>query len=261
MATLCMASELEQKAEKTTEVVMDEEEEREDEEERVGDEDERTNDAEPECVPSNTEEEESDNKEDGEIPKKSNKAWEPSFYSPSTSEKYHFAGHNINIRESIDSYGAIIWPGAVALCQYLENNRQQVNLMDKSVLELGAGTGLVSIVACLLGAWVTATDLPDVLGNLKCNLSLNTRGRCKYNPQVGALCWERDIEKMYPRSVYRYDYILAADVVYHHDFLEELLITMRHFCQPGTTLIWSNKVRFTIRQNPSLHQVDGSRPD
>ncbi len=40
---------------------------------------------------------------------------------------------------------------AVALCQYLEKNREQVDLLDKAVLELGAGTGLVSIVASLLG--------------------------------------------------------------------------------------------------------------
>ena len=40
---------------------------------------------------------------------------------------------------------------ALALCEYLEINREQINLMDKYVLELGAGTGLVSIVAALLG--------------------------------------------------------------------------------------------------------------
>lgn len=40
---------------------------------------------------------------------------------------------------------------AVALCQFLENNQQQVKLMDKAVLEIGAGTGLLSIVASLLG--------------------------------------------------------------------------------------------------------------
>lgn len=38
--------------------------------------------------------------------------------------------------------------------------------------------------------------------------------------------------------------MLAADVVYHHDYLNELLVTMCHFCQPGTTLIWSNKIRY-----------------
>lgn len=91
---------------------------------------------------------------------------------------------------------------------------------------------------------MTASDLSEVLGNLRCNLSRNTRGRCRYTPQVAELSWGYELDKSFPHSVYRYDYILAADVVYHHDFLAELLVTMRHFCQPGTTLIWANKTRF-----------------
>lgn len=91
---------------------------------------------------------------------------------------------------------------------------------------------------------MTATDLPVVLSNLRFNLSRNTRGRCRHTPQVAALSWGYDLESTYPTSVYRYDYVLAADVVYHHDFLNELLVTMKHFCKPGTTVIWANKVRF-----------------
>uniref|UniRef100_A0A673GLQ8 Si:ch73-244f7.3 n=1 Tax=Sinocyclocheilus rhinocerous TaxID=307959 RepID=A0A673GLQ8_9TELE len=165
-------------------------------------------------------------------------SWEP------RKEIHYFACHEISIWESLDSFGSVIWPAARALCRYLESNQATVDLVDKAVLEIGAGTGLVSIVASLLGAWVTATDLPEVLGNLRCNLSRNTRGRCRYTPQVAELSWDCELNKTFPHSVYRYDYILAADVVYHHDYLAELLVTMRFFCQPGTTLIWANKARF-----------------
>ncbi|XP_018961531.1 uncharacterized protein LOC109092239 [Cyprinus carpio] len=171
-------------------------------------------------------------------------SWEPSVLSTIGKEIHYFAGHEISIWESLDSFGSVIWPAALALCRYLESNQVMVDLVDKAVLEIGAGTGLVSIVASLLGAWVTATDLPEVLGNLGSNLSRNTRGRCRYTPQVAALTWGYELDKTFHRSVYRYDYILAADVVYHHDYLAELLATMRHFCQPGTTLIWANKTRF-----------------
>ncbi|XP_040913585.1 S-adenosylmethionine-dependent methyltransferase domain-containing protein [Toxotes jaculatrix] len=172
--------------------------------------------------------------------------WEPSVYYSLGKESFYFAGHDISIRESIDTYGALIWPGAVALCQFLENNQQQVNLMDKAVLEIGAGTGLLSIVASLLGAWVTATDLPDILSNLAFNLLRNTKGRSRYTPQVTALTWGQDLERDFPYPSYHYDYVLAADVVYHHNCLEELLKTMCHFCRPGsrTTLLWANKIRF-----------------
>ncbi|XP_060910635.1 protein-lysine methyltransferase METTL21E-like [Labrus mixtus] len=161
-------------------------------------------------------------------------------------ESFYFAGHDISIRESMDTYGALIWPGAIALCEFLENNQQQVNLMDKAVLEIGAGTGLLSIVASLLGAMVTATDLPDILSNLTFNLQRNTKGRSCYTPQVARLTWGQDLERDFPHPSHQYDYVLAADVVYPHDCLEELLETMRHFCRPGsrTTLLWANKVRF-----------------
>ncbi|KAM7407210.1 hypothetical protein PAMA_003104 [Pampus argenteus] len=172
--------------------------------------------------------------------------WEPSVQYTPGKESFFFAGHDISIRESIDTYGALIWPGAIALCQFLENNQQQVNLMDKSVLEIGAGTGLLSIVASLHGASVTATDLPDILSNLTFNLLRNTKGRTRHTPQVAALTWGQDLERDFPYPSYHYDYVLAADVVYPHNCLEKLLETMHHFCRPGsrTTLLWANKVRF-----------------
>ncbi|XP_070968246.1 uncharacterized protein [Oncorhynchus clarkii lewisi] len=189
-------------------------------------------------------EEESDDKaKETEPQQQKEQAWAPTTYSTFGKEVFCYVGEEISIFEALDSYGAVIWPAALALCHYLETNVEQLNLVDKAVLELGAGPGLVSIVATLLGAWVTATDLPEIIGNLRANLLRNTRGRCRNTPQAAALSWGPDVERIYPRSVYRYDYVLAADVVYHHDYLEELLFTMRYFCRPGTTLIWANKVR------------------
>ncbi|XP_004067197.1 uncharacterized protein LOC101173774 [Oryzias latipes] len=173
-------------------------------------------------------------------------AWAPCFYSKGGKEVYHYVGQEIVIEEGFDSFAGMIWPAALSLCHYLDTHRDHLSLVDKAVLEIGAGTGLLSIVAALLGAWVTATDLPDVLSNLRVNLSRNTRGRCRNTPQVAPLSWGFDLEHTYPSSIYRYDYVLAADVVYHHDYLDELLATMKHFCQPGTTLIWANKVRFEM---------------
>uniref|UniRef100_A0A8C0GPR3 Uncharacterized protein n=1 Tax=Chelonoidis abingdonii TaxID=106734 RepID=A0A8C0GPR3_CHEAB len=96
-------------------------------------------------------------------------------------ECFHFAGHEIKITEATECYGAIVWPSALVLCHFLETNAKQYSLVDKSVIEIGAGTGLVSIVATLLGAHVTATDLPEVLGNLQYNILKKYQMKCKHH--------------------------------------------------------------------------------
>ncbi|EPQ01585.1 Methyltransferase-like protein 21C [Myotis brandtii] len=95
------------------------------------------------------------------------------------------------------------------------------------------------------GAQVTATDLPDVLGNLQHNLLKNTLAHTAHLPEVKELVWGEGLEQNFPKSTFYYDYVLASDVVYHHYCLDKLLSTMAHLCQPGTVLLWANKFRFS----------------
>ncbi|XP_010286094.1 PREDICTED: protein-lysine methyltransferase METTL21C-like [Phaethon lepturus] len=171
--------------------------------------------------------------------------WVPRVSHYFDKEHYLYVGHQIVIQESIEHFGAVVWPGALALSQYLESNQEQFNLKDKKVLEIGAGTGLVSIVACILGAYVTATDLPEVLENLSYNISRNTQNMNMHKPEVRKLVWGEGLNEDFPVSTYSYDFILATDVVYHHAALDPLLATMVYFCKPGTVLLWANKFRFT----------------
>ncbi|XP_040123373.1 protein-lysine methyltransferase METTL21E isoform X4 [Oryx dammah] len=167
----------------------------------------------------------------------------PAFVTTIPWEGFHFAGHEIRISEATDCYGAVVWPSALVLCYFLETNVKQYNLVDKNVIEIGAGTGLVSIVASLLGAHVTATDLPELLGNLQYNISRNTKMKAKHLPQVKELSWGVALDENFPRASTNFDYILAADVVYAHPFLEELLITFDHLCKETTVILWVMKFR------------------
>lgn len=92
----------------------------------------------------------------------------------------------------------------------------------------------------LVGARVTATDQPESLENLRSNLYQNTRSHQQHKPQVAALT--HDLEQIFPHSKCHYDYVLAAEALYNHDCFTELLVSMKHFCQPGTNLIWAIKV-------------------
>lgn len=98
--------------------------------------------------------------------------------------------------------------------------------------------------SCLFtGAHVTATDLPELLGNLQYNVFRNTKTLSKHQPQVKELFWGVDLEEKFPKSLCRFDYILAADVVYHHPYLDELLQTFDHLCQDNTVILWAMRFR------------------
>ncbi|XP_045223523.1 protein N-lysine methyltransferase METTL21A isoform X9 [Macaca nemestrina] len=64
---------------------------------------------------------------------------------------FSFANHTIQIRQDWRHLGvaAVVWDAAIVLSTYLEMGA--VELRGRSAVELGAGTGLVGIVAALLG--------------------------------------------------------------------------------------------------------------
>ncbi|TSK17806.1 Protein-lysine methyltransferase METTL21E [Bagarius yarrelli] len=169
--------------------------------------------------------------------------FQPSLIKLEAWEGYTFANLEIKIKESTDCYGAVLWPSAMVLCHFLDTHQEKYQLLDKNVIEIGAGTGLVTIVCSLLGAKVTSTDLPDVLGNLRYNVSRNTRGRCRYDPHVTQLTWGQQLEECFPQASCRYDYLMAADVVYSHPYLNELMETFEHLCSEDTVILWAMRFR------------------
>lgn len=102
----------------------------------------------------------------------------------SSSVQFHFANRDLHLAQDWKQLGvaAVVWDAvrttencqyvarcwrltyltcvfqAVVMCMYLELG--QVELMGKVLIELGAGTGLVGIVAALLGGCQHFTDCP-----------------------------------------------------------------------------------------------------
>ncbi|XP_041668101.1 protein-lysine methyltransferase METTL21D isoform X3 [Cheilinus undulatus] len=75
--------------------------------------------------------------------------------------------------------GCVVWDAAIVLSKYLETKQfyepsSGVNAWaDRKVLELGAGTGVVGLMAATLGAQVTVTDLEDLQTLLRLNIQEN----------------------------------------------------------------------------------------
>ena len=111
-------------------------------------------------------------------------------------------------------FGAVVYDAAFVLATYLEDHC--INALHSSnVLELGCGTGLVSIVASLLGAkHVLATDGDDEVVELATRNIKHALKDEKYATTCKAtkFLWGNDRECKDIQNV-TFDFIIAADVV------------------------------------------------
>ncbi|NXH21629.1 MT21A methyltransferase, partial [Bucco capensis] len=188
------------------------------------------------------------------------------LHSPSVT--YHFASHTIRVRQDWRRLGvaAVVWDAAVVLCAYLDVGG--IDLRDRSVIELGAGTGLLGIVATLLGtkepvlqilylwtsivclrhillyclgAHVTITDRAGALEFLESNVQANLPSELRPRAVVKELTWGKDLSN-FPQGAF--DFILGADIVYLEETFAELLQTLEHLCSEQTVILLSCRIRY-----------------
>ncbi|NXN68556.1 MT21A methyltransferase, partial [Himantopus himantopus] len=189
------------------------------------------------------------------------------LHSPSAS--YRFAGRTIRLQQDWRRLGvaAVVWDAAVVLCAYLEIGG--IDLRDRSVIELGAGTGLLGIVATLLGkgffffkkkqfttvtsiiclrhtlfhlgARVTITDRAAALEFLESNVQANLPSELRPRAVVKELTWGKDLGNFPPGA---FDFVLGADIVYLEETFAELLQTLEHLCSEQTVILLSCRIRY-----------------
>jgi predicted nicotinamide N-methyase len=103
------------------------------------------------------------------------------------------------------------------------------------VLELGAGTGLVGIIAAKMGAKVMATDGSDmVVKKLSGNFELND-----VSVESGVLWWGEENEILNKK----WDFIVGADITYDEDVCASLAETYAFGIKRGATGILAATVR------------------
>uniref|UniRef100_A0A1A8I894 Protein N-lysine methyltransferase METTL21A n=1 Tax=Nothobranchius kuhntae TaxID=321403 RepID=A0A1A8I894_NOTKU len=157
-----------------------------------------------------------------------------------SSVHFRFANHDLRLAQDWKKLGvaAVVWDAAVVMCVYLEMGK--VDLKGKRIIELGAGTGLVGIVAALLGGLVTITDREPALdflsANVKANLSPDSQELV-----VSELTWGVGLDR-YP--VGGYDLVLGADIIYLEDTFQALMQTLEHLCSDSTVVLLACKIRY-----------------
>jgi len=155
-----------------------------------------------------------------------------------TSVHLELEGFRLDTDEAAQSTGVTLWKAAPRLAEYLVAERQSL-VVEKSVLELGAGLGLCGMVAHHLGATrVLLTDadtitLQRMRANLETNCPNNNReadgnengkGDCSVKTiAVQQLIWN-NIDQM--ERCGTFDTILGADVIYAISSLAPLFDTV-----------------------------------
>ncbi|KAG8919112.1 hypothetical protein FRC02_001868 [Tulasnella sp. 418] len=135
--------------------------------------------------------------------------------------------------------GGIAWPAGEVLSNYLCTHGRNL-VKGKRCLELGSGTGLVSLVAAKLGSKVSiATDQSPLLDLIRHNVEINDLG---HFVQVSELNWG---EPLIPMCSSNLDLVLAADCVYFEPAFPLLVQTLKDLntTNPNAIILFCYKKR------------------
>ncbi|XP_057714568.1 protein-lysine methyltransferase METTL21D [Corythoichthys intestinalis] len=139
----------------------------------------------------------------------------------------------------VGDVGCVVWDAAIVLAKYLETKQfydpsSGVNLWaGRRVVELGAGTGVVGLMAATLGAHVNVTDLEDLQTLLKVNIQDNQTLISCGSITAKVLKWGEDVSGFLPPP----NYILMADCIYYEQSIIPLVKTLKLLSGPETCII------------------------
>ncbi|XP_056152273.1 protein-lysine methyltransferase METTL21D [Lampris incognitus] len=151
--------------------------------------------------------------------------------------------------------GCVVWDAAIVLAKYLETKRfydptSGVNHWAKKyVLELGAGTGVVGLMAATLGAQVTVTDLEDLQTLLEVNIQENQTLLSRGSITSKVLKWGEEVSEFLPPP----HYILMADCIYYEQSIVPLVETLKLLAGSETCIICCYEQR-TVGINPKVEK-------
>ncbi|XP_047145241.1 protein N-lysine methyltransferase METTL21D isoform X1 [Hydra vulgaris] len=146
---------------------------------------------------------------------------------------------------TIGDVGCVVWDAAIVLAKYIDgpNFKEKHSLASSSILELGAGTGLVGLTAAALGGIVTLSDLETLIPLMQKNIEGNKnvlKGKCTSMVlKWYAVLWGSNLSFIYPPDI-----ILVSDCIYYEDSLL-LVNSMSQLCSEKTTIYLSYEDRNT----------------
>ncbi|OQN99019.1 hypothetical protein B0A48_14880 [Cryoendolithus antarcticus] len=137
--------------------------------------------------------------------------------------------------------GGQLWPAGMMLASYLLRKRGNEIRAAESIVELGAGGGLVGLAVALglkPACPIHLTDQLPMLSLMRRNITLNPS---LTTPVIPSICdWGSPVPSSLPAHS---DILLAADCVYFEPAFPLLLQTLRDLIAPNTTCYFCFKKR------------------
>ncbi|OCK77194.1 hypothetical protein K432DRAFT_407540 [Lepidopterella palustris CBS 459.81] len=188
------------------------------------------------------------------------------FYQPEKNATYAthslISGEELQVRLVGHSplWGHLLWNAGRTLSTYLEEHAGSL-IKDKTVLELGAGSGLPSLVCAINGAaQVVVTDYPDaeLVENLQYNISHCSLLPSDGNIEVEGYLWGAPIEKLAvhlskANSFKGFDVVILADLLFNHSEHGKLVKTVQETMKQSPA---SKSLVFFTPYRPWLLQKD-----
>jgi len=159
-------------------------------------------------------------------------------------------GRTLSIRQDFNGeLGGTVWDAALVFIKYFENTTEFPPgfWKGKRVLELGAGTGLVSIVLGLLGANVVCTDREPLLDLIQKNVVRN-RADKHVTPHVlewGDSATLEALKATTSNQPQAFDVIVACDVIAHcySESNDKLLDTLQQASSENSLILIAFELR------------------
>lgn len=139
--------------------------------------------------------------------------------------------NDLNVQSSFDldvekcGVGGRIWKSAIAFADMVK--RYDMSFRDKTIIEIGAGTGLCGLAAALSSpSKVVITDIdPGCLKTIQLNVDLNETKIEKSNIVVEKLNFgnDKNLDEIVAANPEGFDYVIGTDIVYGQDLIPLLI--------------------------------------
>ena len=140
--------------------------------------------------------------------------------------------------------GKVVWPSAKCLGDFAPSNADVFT--DKSLVELGSGTGFFGLTAAHICSRVVLTDnVKNVVTLLRKNVNFNFPNSAHI--QTAKLAWGKGIDE-FTKEHGLFDIVAGTDAVYDSALICPLFVTAARVLQENGVLFLLNHVPRTLRR-------------